>query len=70
MKVVCLLKDMEFLWKNEIISFKVMNYKIGSCTQPRYTKKLNCVVSQLYQNKAIIRNIPGVLHMPSVKMKC
>lgn len=61
---------MEFLWKNEIISSKVVNYKIGSCTQPRYTKKLNCVVSRLYQNKAIIRNLPAVLHMPSVKMKC
>lgn len=47
-----------------------MNYKTGSCTQPRYTKKLNCVVSQLYQNKAIIRNLPGILHMPSVKMEC
>lgn len=46
-------------------TFIIMNYTTYRCT-----KKLNCVVAQLYKNKAIIKHLPGVLHMPSNKMKC
>jgi hypothetical protein len=58
------------------LSFGVINYKVGCCIQlcvyvlTRTHTYLNCVVSQLYLNKAITKTLPHVLHVPRDKMNC
>lgn len=62
--------------KGHAISLGVINYKVGCCIQlyvyalTRIHTYLNWVVSPLYLNKAITKNLPNVLYMPSDKMNC